>query len=95
MFLVGFLIALTAKSCYDCRYLLLKIKSSIHSIDVINNEYELNETIEHFAMQMDHERICFSANGIFNIDYEYMTDLLSLITSFFLIFIQFKPNEKI
>lgn len=94
MSLMGLLPFLTAKSCNDCLMLIMKIKSKIHLFAVAYYELELNDTIEHFSLQIQHEQFVFSANGILSVNYKHLTYLLSLITSFFMIFIQYKPTES-
>lgn len=67
----------------------------MHNIEKNVDEQKINTTVENFSLQILHEPLMFSVSGFFQMDFMFLKTIVSSITTYMVIFIQFMPKDEV
>jgi gustatory receptor len=80
-------------ACEKCLEEVRHIGFLLHNIEKNVDEEKINTLTENFSLQILHEPLMFSVSGFFQMDFMFLKTIVSSITTYMVIFIQFMPKD--
>ncbi|XP_055294775.1 gustatory receptor 23a-like [Sitodiplosis mosellana] len=80
--------------CSSCSRQTRFLGSYLHRIKQSNENDPQNDLIREFSIQLLHDPIFISANGVFHIDFNLIGSLIALTITYMVILIQFEMSTR-
>lgn len=87
------ILLIVLSACEKCLEEVRHIGFLLHNIEKNVDEEKINTLTENFSLQILHEPLMFSVSGFFQMDFMFLKTIVSSITTYMVIFIQFMPKD--